>query len=73
MGLVYENCKFYNKPETFYAKHALKLEVYFKSMLPAIRSQISNSGIDIENGKWTRCIPNWSIESFETFSNILHH
>ncbi len=72
MSLVYENCKFYNKPETFYAKHALKLEVYFKSMLPTIRSQIIESGIDIENGKWTKGIPIWSIESFKTFSNILH-
>ncbi|KAJ3305694.1 nuA3 HAT complex component nto1 [Kappamyces sp. JEL0829] len=40
MNLICSNCLLYNKQDTIYAKAALKLRVYFQSILPVVQSQL---------------------------------
>jgi hypothetical protein len=46
----------------------VKLQIYFQTLVPAIKTQIVNSGLDFEEGGWKHGISQEVIESFEQFS-----
>jgi hypothetical protein len=54
LNTIFDNCILYNKPDTIYAKTAIKLRTYARALIEDVTETMKGLGIQGEEGTWKK-------------------